>query len=104
MKYLTLLSSSPCAGTEQGDSPAGELTKDELVLRAIIMFLGGKGHPSPTSRSSAGEEATRAEDYAECAARFPRTPCEDPRTPCEDSASENFACEDSACENKGMHA
>ena len=59
-RYLTLLSSSPRAGTVEPDPPSGELTKDELLLRAVIMFLGGKGHPGRSGRGSAATVATNA--------------------------------------------
>ena len=53
----TLLSSL-CAGTEPCDSPAGELTEEELLVRAVIMFLGGKGHPGRSGCGSAASKAT----------------------------------------------
>ena len=46
------------AGTELCDSPAGELTEEELLVRAVIMFLGGKGHPGRSGCGSAASKAT----------------------------------------------
>ena len=58
VQYLTPFCSSPCAGAAQHNSPCLELTKEELLRRAELMFIGGKGHPKRSGRGRAVSWAT----------------------------------------------